>query len=162
VRGSRPTAVVGKWIEEFETLIDAALKQPANLALSFPNTSPLDVNSPAGQTIEAAAQRSPFVGRSNDPIVIDEPEAHLDSALIARYLVGLVKRTKRNRQVIFATHNANFVVNGDAELVTLLDVGTDHRTTAKDATIENLEHRARLLGLEGGQEGFGYASGVTV
>jgi ABC-type lipoprotein export system ATPase subunit len=112
---------------------------------------PIDQSS-FGQRCTAAIVILILLG--NNPIVIDEPEAHLDSALIARYLVDLVKRTKRNRQVIFATHNANFVVNGDAELITLLDVGPDHRTTAKEATIENLEHRARLLGLEGGREAF--------
>jgi len=53
----------------------------------------------------------------NTPLVIDEPEAHLDSSLIAKDLVELVKNVKINRQLIFATHNANFVINGDAELI---------------------------------------------
>ncbi len=50
----------------------------------------------------------------NNPIIIDEPEAHLDSALIANYLVTLIKKQKQKRQIIFATHNANFVLNADA------------------------------------------------
>jgi len=90
----------------------------------------------------------------NTPIVIDEPEAHLDSALIAKYLVELVKRIKQHRQIIFATHNANFVVNGDAELVHALSMGADKRTSITSTTIENLEHRALLLALEGGKEAF--------
>ncbi len=53
----------------------------------------------------------------NNPIIIDEPEAHLDSALIAKYLVTLIKERKQERQIIFATHNANFVLNADAELI---------------------------------------------
>ncbi len=53
----------------------------------------------------------------NNPIIIDEPEAHLDSALIANYLVTLIKKQKQKRQIIFATHNANFVLNADAELI---------------------------------------------
>ena len=53
----------------------------------------------------------------NNPIIIDEPEAHLDSSLIADYLVHLIKARKREKQIIFATHNANFVINGDAEQV---------------------------------------------
>ena len=52
----------------------------------------------------------------NNPIIMDEPEAHLDSSLIANYLVGLIKEQKQHRQIIFATHNANFVLNADAEL----------------------------------------------
>ncbi|OGC21049.1 hypothetical protein A2310_08660 [candidate division WOR-1 bacterium RIFOXYB2_FULL_37_13] len=51
----------------------------------------------------------------NYPLIIDEPEAHLDSSLIANYLVPLLKEKKSDRQIIFATHNANFVINGDAE-----------------------------------------------
>jgi predicted ATP-dependent endonuclease of OLD family len=87
-------------------------------------------------------------------IVIDEPEAHLDSALIANYLVELVKKAKLNRQIIFATHNANFVINGDAELIHTLEIGNDNLSKITSITIENLEHRKRLLALEGGKEAF--------
>lgn len=55
------------------------------------------------------------------PIIIDEPEAHLDSLLISNYLIDLIKDRKRNRT--FATHNANFVINGDAELIYILEEG---------------------------------------
>ena len=90
----------------------------------------------------------------NTPIVIDEPEAHLDSALIANYLVELVKTAKLNRQIIFATHNANFVVNGDAELIHALEMGNDKLTKIQSITIEDLQHREKLLSLEGGPEAF--------
>ena len=90
----------------------------------------------------------------NTPIVIDEPEAHLDSALIAKYLVQLVKAVKNDRQIIFATHNANFVVNGDAELVHILMMGDDKVSQITSTTIEVLENRSRLLALEGGKEAF--------
>jgi DNA repair protein SbcC/Rad50 len=60
----------------------------------------------------------------NMPIVIDEPEAHLDSSLIAKYLVDLIKTRKKHRQIIFATHNANFVINGDAELIHCMSMET--------------------------------------
>jgi hypothetical protein len=75
-------------------------------------------------------------------------------ALIANYLVELVKGAKLNRQVIFATHNANFVVNGDAELVHVLEMGADKATKIQSITIESLEHRGKLLALEGGPEAF--------
>jgi DNA repair protein SbcC/Rad50 len=90
----------------------------------------------------------------NTPIVIDEPEAHLDSALIANYLVELVKTAKLNRQIIFATHNANFVVNGDAELIHVLEMGGDKVSKIKSITIEDLSQREKLLALEGGSEAF--------
>ena len=36
-------------------------------------------------------------------------------------IVGRVWQAKQNRQLIFASHNANLVVNGDAELVAWCD-----------------------------------------
>jgi len=89
------------------------------------------------------------------PLLIDEPEAHLDNRLIAEYLVDLIKEKKNERQIIFATHNANFVVNGDAELIHILEVPKDSFfTEVTSTTIENLTHRKNLLKLEGGEEAF--------
>ena len=90
----------------------------------------------------------------NTPIIIDEPEAHLDSLLIADYLVKLIKEKKFDRQIIFATHNPNFVVNGDADLILSLSINNSGLTEILPLTIENLEHRDRILSLEGGQEAF--------
>lgn len=90
----------------------------------------------------------------NKPLIIDEPEAHLDSKLIAEYLVDLVKKRKEERQIIFATHNANFVVNGDAELILHLEVDDSNETIITPISIENIEHRKKLLLLEGGEEAF--------
>ncbi len=109
-------------------------------------------NSSFGQRCTAAIVILLLLG--NTPIVIDEPEAHLDSGLIANYLVELVKTAKLNRQIIFATHNANFVVNGDAELIHTLEMGNDKVTKIQSMTIEDLEHRGKLLALEGGPEAF--------
>lgn len=89
----------------------------------------------------------------NNPIIIDEPEAHLDSSLIANYLVELIKEQKQHRQIIFATHNANFVVNADAELVIKLD-NVDGQSSHTSFTIENLDQRESLLKLEGGIAAF--------
>lgn len=89
----------------------------------------------------------------NSPLIIDEPEAHLDSSLIANYLVPLIKKNKMNRQIIFATHNANFVVNGDAEKVFILsNDGTGIKCI--ETVIEDTEARKELLKLEGGKEAF--------
>jgi ABC-type lipoprotein export system ATPase subunit len=89
------------------------------------------------------------------PLLIDEPEAHLDNRLIAEYLVDLIKQKKNERQIIFATHNANFVVNGDAELIHILEIPKEKVfTEITSTTIENLTHRKSLLKLEGGEEAF--------
>lgn len=89
----------------------------------------------------------------NNPIIIDEPEAHLDSALIAKYLVALIKERKQERQIIFATHNANFVLNADAELIIQLK-NENNKIIAQSFTIESDGYRDDLLKLEGGEEAF--------
>lgn len=89
----------------------------------------------------------------NNPIIIDEPEAHLDSTLIANYLVALIKKRKQERQIIFATHNANFVLNADAELIIQLK-NKDNEIIVQSFTIESDEYRDDLLKLEGGEEAF--------
>ncbi|KAB2878059.1 AAA family ATPase [bacterium] len=91
----------------------------------------------------------------NNPIIIDEPEAHLDSLLISQYLVNLIKNQKQNRQIIFATHNANFVVNGDSELIHILRIDDKtSRTQISHTTIEDESQREALIGLEGGKDAF--------
>ncbi len=89
----------------------------------------------------------------NNPIITDEPEARLDSALIAKYLVTLIKERKQERQIIFATHNANFVLNADAELIIQLK-NENNKIIAQSFTIESDGYRDDLLKLEGGEEAF--------
>ncbi|MGL2616853.1 TrlF family AAA-like ATPase [Helicobacter pylori] len=89
----------------------------------------------------------------NNPIIIDEPEAHLDSTLIANYLVTLIKKQKQKRQIIFATHNANFVLNADAELIIQLK-NENNKIVVQSFMIESDAYRDDLLKLEGGEEAF--------
>lgn len=89
----------------------------------------------------------------NNPIIIDEPEAHLDSALIANYFVALIKKQKQKRQIIFATHNANFVLNADAELIIQLK-NENNKIVAQSFMIESDAYKEDLLKLEGGEKAF--------
>ncbi len=89
----------------------------------------------------------------NNPIIIDEPEAHLDSALIANYLVTLIKKQKQKRQIIFATHNANFVLNADAEQIIQLK-NENNKIVAQSFMIESDDYKEDLLKLEGGEKAF--------
>lgn len=51
------------------------------------------------------------------PIIFDQPEDDLDNGFIVKDLIELFKELKKYRQVIIVTHNANLVVNADAEQV---------------------------------------------
>jgi chromosome segregation protein len=52
--------------------------------------------------------------------VIDQPEDDLDNQVIFD-IVDLIWKAKGARQLVFSSHNANLVVNGDAELVVCCD-----------------------------------------
>lgn len=54
---------------------------------------------------------------SDAPLVVDQPEDDLDNRFITESIVPRMKEEKRRRQFIFATHNANIPVLGDAELI---------------------------------------------
>ena len=51
------------------------------------------------------------------PLVIDQPEDDLDNRFITEGVVPMIRKAKRRRQFVMATHNANIPVLGDAELI---------------------------------------------
>ncbi len=55
--------------------------------------------------------------QNKDPLIMDQPEDNLDNAFIADRIVAELRDAKINRQFIFATHNANIPVFGDAEWI---------------------------------------------
>lgn len=61
-----------------------------------------------------------------DPLLMDQPEDNLDNAFIADRIVAELRKAKLERQFIFATHNANIPVFGDAEWIGVFEVD-DHQ-----------------------------------
>ena len=49
--------------------------------------------------------------------MVDQPEDDLDNRFITESIVPKMREEKRRRQFVFATHNANIPVLGDAELI---------------------------------------------
>lgn len=88
------------------------------------------------------------------PLLIDQPEEHLDNRYIYNELVPAFRKAKTKRQVIIATHNANLVVNTDAEQVIVANYSNG--TLSYDVgTLENLSIRDQIKTiLEGGDEAF--------
>lgn len=58
------------------------------------------------------------------PLIIDQPEENLDPKSVFKELVSLFITAKTKRQVIIVTHNANLVVNTDADQIIVADAGT--------------------------------------
>ena len=57
------------------------------------------------------------------PLIIDQPEENLDPKSIYDELVGLFIKAKAKRQVIMVTHNANLVINTDADQIIVASAG---------------------------------------
>lgn len=63
---------------------------------------------------------------NQDPLILDQPEDNLDNAFIAERIVSELRRAKLTRQFLFATHNANIPVFGDAEWIGVLSAEDGH------------------------------------
>ncbi len=69
----------------------------------------------ASEGQRAAALLFMLLEQPGGPLIIDQPEGDLDNRIIAD-LTDKLHTAKQNRQLIFASHNANIVVNGSSEL----------------------------------------------
>jgi chromosome segregation protein len=72
----------------------------------------------AGQ--QATALLTVLLNQSGASLIIDQPEDDVDSKM-SQKIVRKMWTAKTRRQFIFSSHNANLVVNGDAELVICCD-----------------------------------------
>ena len=94
------------------------------------------------------------------PFVFDQPEDDLDNEFIMGQLVPLFKKIKKYRQVIIVTHNANLVVNTDAEQVIVANNEGEiisYRSGAVEDGVaqESLSIKASICNiLEGGRNAF--------
>ena len=89
-----------------------------------------------------------------DPIIIDQPEDDLDNDFIMKRLVPIFTTIKKYRQIIIATHNANLVVNADAEQVIVADNKSENLSYFS-GSLESPKIRERICDvLEGGKEAF--------
>ena len=113
-------------------------------------------NSSAGQ--QATALLKTLLNQSGPPLIIDQPEEDLDNPVILE-IVKKVWEAKQKRQLIFVSHNANLVVNGDAELVAWCDYRTagdqSRGTIAGEGAIDvdNVRDAIKRI-MEGGEAAF--------
>lgn len=101
------------------------------------------------------------IDRDDDrPLIIDQPEENLDPKSIFDELVERFRRAKSRRQIIIVTHNANLIVNTDADQVIIAKCGA-HRPgelpeiTYESGGLENPNIRRQVCEiLEGGEAAF--------
>ncbi|MBV6518732.1 MAG: histidinol-phosphatase [Candidatus Brocadia sp.] len=92
--------------------------------------------------------------KENDVIVIDQPEDDLDNQTIYEDVIKLIRRMKCGTQFIFATHNANLPVLGDAEQIHACRY-SDESIQLKTGSIDNQDLQNEIINImEGGEEAF--------
>jgi ABC-type dipeptide/oligopeptide/nickel transport system ATPase component len=90
----------------------------------------------------------------SQPIIFDQPEDDLDNDFIFKDLINIFKEIKRYRQVIIITHNANIVVNADAEQV-IVASNNEEKLSYTSGSLENqVINKAVCDILEGGKIAF--------
>ncbi|MGO7242877.1 TrlF family AAA-like ATPase [Rhizobium ruizarguesonis] len=113
-------------------------------------------NASAGQ--QATALLKTLLNQAGPPLMIDQPEEDLDNPVMIE-IVEQIWKAKGLRQIAFASHNANLVVNGDAELVVWFGyrtAGDESRGTIKgEGAIDVPEAREAIKRImEGGENAF--------
>lgn len=94
------------------------------------------------------------------PLIIDQPEENLDPKSIYDELVCLFIAAKQKRQVIMVTHNANLVVNTDADQIIIAQTGERlpsgmPKISYMSGGLEEAHIREEVCGiLEGGEPAF--------
>jgi predicted ATPase len=92
--------------------------------------------------------------RDNDVVVVDQPEDDLDNQTIYEDVIKLVRKLKPKIQFIFATHNPNIPVLGDAEQIIACSYTNDSINTSA-GSIDSPPLQEAIVGImEGGNEAF--------
>jgi type III restriction enzyme len=113
-------------------------------------------NASAGQ--QATALLQVLLRQPGPPLIIDQPEDDLDSEIVLA-VAEQIGMAKSQRQLIFASHDANLVVNGDADLVVCCQyrVAGDHSggRISHEGAIDMPDVREIITSvMEGGEKAF--------
>ncbi|MFA9006621.1 TrlF family AAA-like ATPase [Escherichia coli] len=113
---------------------------------------PVEQGSPGQKT---AALLAFILSYGNEPLILDQPEDDLDNHLIYDLIVTQLREIKQKRQVLVVTHNANIVVNGDAENVIALDIRSGQTRIVAQGGLQEPSIRDEICRvMEGGKEAF--------
>lgn len=109
----------------------------------------------ASEGQRAAALLFMLLEQPGGPLIVDQPEGDLDNKIVSE-LAEKLHTAKQRRQIIFASHNANIVVNGSSELVIGMDVTPDaKREIACHGAIDRSDVCLKITEtMEGGEKAF--------
>ncbi|MCE2437646.1 MAG: ATP-binding protein [Pseudomonadales bacterium] len=103
----------------------------------------------------SAAMLAFLLAHGEEPLVLDQPEDDLDNHLFYDLVVRQMQENKRRRQIIVVTHNPNIVVNGDAEMLHVLDFRGGQCRVVQAGGLQEASLREEVCRvMEGGREAF--------
>ena len=91
--------------------------------------------------------------QSERPLLIDQPEDNLDNAFVYDTIVRNLQEAKGGRQLIFATHNPNIPVLGEADRVFVFSSDGRKGHVTHRGGVDDVKEQVEHL-LEGGKEAF--------
>jgi len=94
-----------------------------------------------------------LLARTDNPLIIDQPEDNLDNHFIYETVVNSIQRLKPRRQMIFITHNANIPVLAEADLVIVMNSDGKIGYVERSGSVDDCRDQIVDL-LEGGKEAF--------
>lgn len=143
----------GKLLEKIEEQYAEMLrKETPNSVEIFYHNKPLKQHS-LGQRASALVL---FIlsQKENDVVIIDQPEDDLDNKVIYDEVIKSICSKKSDIQFIFATHNANIPVLGDAEKILVADLIGDNIFIEQGNIDDPKTHDQIVSIMEGGQDAF--------
>jgi hypothetical protein len=167
IHANDPTAVAVTKDRRFVTHIQGLSPEQIDRILCWYPEDSLDVRYSLknGESFKPVEQGSPgqktaallafILSYGNEPLVLDQPEDDLDNHLIYDLIVTQLREIKQNRQILVVTHNANIVVNGDAENVIALDIRSGQTQIVTQGGLQDASVRNEICRvMEGGKEAF--------
>ena len=150
-------AIAGGTAQVFDTYFDENM--PALLTWQVPNRFVIKYRGKELKHHSLGQRASALIlfvlsQRENDVIMIDQPEDDLDNQTIYEDVIKLIRSLKPNTQFIFATHNANIPVLGDADQI-IACTYSDDIINVESGSIDapNMQEKIVTI-MEGGEEAF--------
>jgi predicted ATPase len=147
--GSNPDNFAGLFLQNLHALL--TYQTPNKFAVTYRGTEL--AHHSLGQRASALIL---FVlgQRENDVIVIDQPEDDLDNQTIYEDVIKLIRELKPEMQFIFATHNPNIPVLGDAEQIHACSL-VDEKISVQSGSLDDPVQQIKIVEImEGGKEAF--------
>lgn len=163
IKKSRPSEVTpereSEWIQEVAAWIYSTDHVQMRYSVTYDGVA-IEQLSPGTRGIVLLLLYLVIDQQDRRPLIIDQPEENLDPKSVFDELVPHFREARKRRQVIIVTHNANLVVNTDADQVIVASAepsptGGLPSVSYLSGSIENPDIRQPVCEiLEGGEQAF--------